>query len=170
MTDVFDTTILCKKCNRKMHPHVENRQGLELRAVKCPECGDVVVHPADLNGFEHFNDLKDKKFNVKLRMVGNSHTISIPKEIIDFMNERQKEMKRQMDDMVSLCFDDFDSLRVNFWDEDDFDESKGNVKRSVRDYGKGNMDIVEEQSLNNHGRHMKKLRVRKIRRNAYNGE
>ena len=172
MTDIFDTKVTCKRCNREMERTLVQRDGLELRAVKCPQCRDIIIHPADLNGIEHFKDLKDKEFNVKLRMVGNSHTISIPKEIIDFISERNREMKRQMDDMVKLCFDDFDTLKVSFWDEEgkelgeneESDNGKGNVRRKVRDDGRGNIDIVEEQTLNNGNHQVRKIRIKKIRR------
>lgn len=117
MTDIFDTTILCKTCNVKMQPTIVNRQGLELRAVRCPKCKDAIVHPADANGLQHFNNIKGKTFSVKLRVVGNSHAISIPKEIIDFMEEQHKTMRKRMDDMVRLCFEDFDKLSVTFGDE-----------------------------------------------------
>ncbi len=95
--------------------------GLDLRAVECPECGDKIIHPQDLNSLQQFNTLRGKTFVVKLRMVGNSHAISIPKEIIDFMNEQQSKvshMKKEMDEMVRLCFEDFDTLRVRFRDEE----------------------------------------------------
>ncbi|MEK6856070.1 MAG: hypothetical protein AABX66_02850 [Nanoarchaeota archaeon] len=167
MTDIFDTRVVCKHCNREMQKTLVERDGLELRAVRCPNCKDVIVHPADLNGIEHFKDLKDKEFNVKLRMVGNSHTISIPKEIIDFLNERHREMKREMDDMVRLCFDDFDTLRVSFSDEEnrkDETDNNENVNRKVRNDGRGNIDIVEEQTLNKDGHHVRKIRINKIRR------
>ena len=118
MTDIFDATILCKHCNIKMQPSVVSRQGFELRAVKCAKCGDTIIHPADANGMENFNNLKNKTFSVKLRMVGNSHAVSIPKEIIDFMEEQHKNMRRRMDDMVSLCFEDFDKLSLRFGDEE----------------------------------------------------
>lgn len=162
MTDIFDAKILCKKCGMEMKQGIVNKNGLELRAVKCLKCKDTIIHPADLNGMEQFKDLRDKKFNVKLRIVGNSHTISIPKEIIHFMNERHKEMRRQMDNMVSLWFDDFDTLKVGFLGND-FDD--GNVKRSIRDYGKGNVDIIEEQTGNDERGNFKRIRVKKIRRN-----
>jgi len=147
-----------------MKPVIVNRNGLELRAVKCVHCSDIIIHPADLNGMEQFKDLKDKKFNVKLRMVGNSHTISIPKEIVDFMNERHREMKRQMDNMVHLSFDDFDTLKLGFFDDFDDENDDGDVKRSVRDDGKGNVDIVEERVIDDGRGNMKKIKVRKIRR------
>lgn len=119
MTDIFDAKILCKKCNSQMEQTIVERQGFQLRAVQCPKCGDKIVHPADLNGFEQFHDLKGKTFNVKLRVVGNSHAISIPKEIIDFMNEQHRVMKREMDDIVRLCFEDAGRLSVRFFDDEE---------------------------------------------------
>ncbi|MBI3334066.1 hypothetical protein HYZ97_01125 [Candidatus Pacearchaeota archaeon] len=121
MTDIFDATILCKRCKQEMQAGIVEREGFELRAVQCPKCRDSIIHPADLNGVESFKELKGKNFHVKLRMVGNSHAISIPKEIVDFMNERHRSMKREMDDMVRLCFEDFDTLRVMF--NDDLEDS-----------------------------------------------
>lgn len=117
MTDIFDAKISCKKCGVQMHPTIVEKQGFEIRAVECPDCHDKILHPADMNGFEQFHDLKGKTFSVKLRVVGNSHAISIPKEIIDFMNEQHKAMRSHMDDMVKLCFEDFDKLSVRFNDE-----------------------------------------------------
>lgn len=118
MVDIFDAKILCRKCNKEMRPIVVDKSGLQLRAVSCPKCNDKIVHPADKNCLKHYNDLKGKTFNVKLRMVGNSHAISIPKEIVDFMNEQNRQMKREMDDMVRLCFEDFKRLRLIFGDEE----------------------------------------------------
>lgn len=179
MTDIFDAKILCKNCGIQMKQTIVNRNGLELRAVSCPKCGDKIIHPADLNGMEHFKDLKDKRFNVKLRMVGNSHAISIPKEIVDFMTERQREMHGNMDNMVRLMFDDFDTLKLSFFD-DDMDESEiesedmdedvdeeidnGRVRRKVRNDGKGNVDIVEQENLNDPERGVRGIRIKKIRR------
>ena len=97
-----------------MFKTIVNRNGLELRAVECVKCKEKIIHPADLNGLEHFKNLQNKTFNVKLRMVGNSHAISIPKEIVDFINEQHHQMRKEMDDMVRLCFEDFDTLRVRF--------------------------------------------------------
>jgi hypothetical protein len=119
MTDIFDAKILCNKCGEEMLRTVANRNGLELRAVRCPACHETIIHPADLNSMEHFKDLRGKTFSVKLRIVGNSHAISIPKEIIDFLNENQRSMKREMDDMVRLCFEDFGKLSVRFNDLED---------------------------------------------------
>jgi len=115
--DIFDAKILCKKCGKEMKKTVVEKNGMQLRAVKCLKCGDKIIHPADLNCLNHYNDLKGKKFNVKLRVIGNSHAISIPKEIVNFMNEQHKQMKKEMDDMVRLCFEDFHKLSLLFGDE-----------------------------------------------------
>ena len=109
-TDIFDTTILCKNCNQEMKQITINKEGAELRAVECPKCNNRIIHPNDLNYLENFNNLKDKTYNVKLRIVGNSHAISIPKEIINFIREQEKIM----DSMVKLCFEDMRNLRVEF--------------------------------------------------------
>jgi len=126
MTDIFDARILCKNCNLVMKPRVLEKEGLQLRAVECPKCKDKIIHPADVNCLNHFNDLKDKTFNVKLRVVGNSHAISIPKEIVDLideqhqiMSEQHRNMRKEMEDMVKLAFEDFGKLSLTFWDEAD---------------------------------------------------
>lgn len=110
MTDIFDTTILCKNCNIKMKPLLVNKNGAEVRAVKCPKCQDTIIHPADLNSLEQYNQLKGKTYNVKLRVVGNSHAISIPKEIVNFIQQHE----RMMDEMVQLCFEDMERLSLRF--------------------------------------------------------
>jgi hypothetical protein len=176
MTDIFDAKILCKNCGLEMKQGIVEKNGLELRAVKCGKCGDKIIHPADLNAQENFKDLRGKTFDVKLRMVGNSHAISIPKEIVNFVEEQHKMMRRRMDDMVHLCFEDFDTLRVRFGDdinEDDIDDEagdidyeddNGSIRRKVKNYGRGNVDIVEEQNINNPGHSIKRVRIKKIRR------
>ena len=130
MTDIFDTKITCKKCNLEMKPRILEKNGLQLRAVECSKCKDKIIHPADLNCLNKFNDLKGKTFNVKLRVVGNSHAVSIPKEIVDLineqhrmMNEQHKRISSEMDEMVKMAFEDFGKLRLTFWDEAGEDEN-----------------------------------------------
>lgn len=110
MADIFDNIILCRNCNKKMEKTIVNRNGLELRAVACKPCNQTIVHPADLNSAESFKSLKDKTYNVKLRVIGNSHAISIPKEIVEFIQHHEK----MMDDMVKLCFEDMNRLSLRF--------------------------------------------------------
>ena len=119
MKDIFEAKIFCEKCGKEMEKTFVERDGFELRAVKCPKCNETIIHPADLNGLEHFKQLRRKTFNVKLRVVGNSHAISIPKEIVDFINEQHRVMRKQMDDIVKLYFEDFDTLKVQFGEENE---------------------------------------------------
>ena len=52
-----------------------------------------------------------------MRLVGNSYAVSIPKEIVSFINQINNEMNkntRMMDDMVRLCFEDFGKVSLNF--------------------------------------------------------
>ena len=110
MTDIFDNTILCKHCNKKMQPATVEKNGFHLRTVKCETCRNQIIHPEDLKEYGDFQNLKKKNFKVKLRYIGNSYAVSIPREIIDFMNEQEK----QMNDMVNMCMEDFGRLSLNF--------------------------------------------------------
>jgi hypothetical protein len=112
--DIFEAKISCRKCDSEMERGYVSKRGIKLRAVKCSTCNSTIVHPADLNSLEHFEGLKGKIFNVKLRVVGNSHAISIPKEIVNFMNETHRNARNEMDDMVRLCFEDFKKLSLIF--------------------------------------------------------
>lgn len=110
MTDIFDNLILCKKCNIVMNPELVSRNGFNLRVLKCKKCKACIVHPVDKKEYEDFIKLKKKDFEVKMRMVGNSYAISIPKQIVDFMREQEK----MIDDMVRLNFEDPGRLSLMF--------------------------------------------------------
>lgn len=86
------------------------KNGFLLRTVVCPNCNYKVIHPADEYEYSKFVDLKNKEFRVKMRLVGNSYAVSIPKEIVLFIREQEKIM----DNMVRLCFEDFKRLRLEF--------------------------------------------------------
>ena len=86
------------------------KNGFVFRIMVCPKCNEKLVHPVDEQEYHKFTNLKNKEFHVKMRLVGNSYTVSIPKEIVSFMNEQ----KRIMDEMVKLCFEDFGRLSLNF--------------------------------------------------------
>ena len=125
--DIFNETISCKNCKTEMKHAIVNKNGFELRAIQCPKCKKQIIHPADINGLENFNNLKGKTYNVKLRVVGNSHAISIPKEIVEFMRHQEK----MMNDMVRLCFEDMHRLSLNFGKEDN-DEEAENLNNNIR--------------------------------------
>ncbi|MBT4418453.1 hypothetical protein HOC86_04610 [archaeon] len=108
--DIFQNTILCKKCSVKMNPLQVIKNGFEMRAIECPKCNEKIIHPSDEQEFNNFVNLKNKEFNVKMRFVGNSYAVSIPREIVNFMQHQQKIM----DDMVKLCFEDFGKISLRF--------------------------------------------------------
>ncbi len=114
MKDIFDAKISCKNCNVEMKPIELEKQGFLLRAMECGKCGEKIIHPADLEKLKRYNDMRGKTYSVKLRMVGNSHAISIPKEIVEFINQTRNKMRNQMNDMVRLCFEDFGKLSLDF--------------------------------------------------------
>jgi|SRR3989344_910122 len=110
MIDMFDNTILCSKCNTKMEKANIEKNGFLLRAVFCEKCHSRQIHPVDEERYNKFINLKNKEFRVKMRLVGNSYAVSIPKEIVSFI----KVHERIMNDMVRLCFDQADKLSLNF--------------------------------------------------------
>lgn len=110
MADIFENPILCKKCNKQMERADLVRNGFPLRAMACKKCAHKVLHPVDEQEYNRFINLKNREFRVKMRLVGNSYSVSIPKEIVLFMREQEK----MMDDMVRLCFEDMGRLSLNF--------------------------------------------------------
>ncbi len=110
MADIFDNTILCKKCDSKMEKTQISKNGYVLRTIVCPKCNEKIIHPADEQEYNKFINLKNKEFHVKMRLVGNSYAVSIPKEIVSFIQQQEKIMN----DMVKLCFEDFGRLSLNF--------------------------------------------------------
>jgi len=110
MSDIFENTVLCKGCNKKMVQEKLEKNGLVMRALVCRGCNNKIYHPQDLKELEDFQNLKKKNFQVKLRFVGNSYAVSIPREIIDFMNEQEKEINN----MVDLCLEEMGRVSLNF--------------------------------------------------------
>ena len=88
------------------------RNGFNLRALVCPNGHDKLIHPSDEEEFQRFKELRQKEFKVKMRIVGNSYAVSIPKEIVSFMHEQEK----LMNDMVRLCFEESGRLSLTFGD------------------------------------------------------
>lgn len=110
MADIFDNPILCKECNTLMKNIEVFKNGFLLRTIVCPKCNEKLIHPVDEQEYHKFINLKNKDFRVKMRMVGNSYTVSIPKEIVSFIREQE----RMMDDMVKLCFEEVGRVSLNF--------------------------------------------------------
>ncbi len=110
MQDIFEHIILCKKCRKPMQKGRIIRNGFHLRAIICPKGHDKIIHPQDEEEYKKFKELRQKEFKVKMRIVGNSYAISIPKEIVSFMKEQEK----LMNDIVNLCFEESGRLSLTF--------------------------------------------------------
>ncbi len=110
--DIFDQKILCEKCDDVMQKANFQKNGFVFRAMTCSNgtCTHKIIHPLDEQEYNRFINLKNKDFRVKMRLVGNSYAVSIPKEIVSFMSEQEKIM----DEMVKLCFEDFGKISLNF--------------------------------------------------------
>jgi len=93
-----------------MKPILISKNGFNLRCLKCTKCNETLVHPVDKQEYENFITLKKKDFAVKMRMVGNSYAVSIPREIVDFMREQEN----MINDMVRLSFDNANRLSLMF--------------------------------------------------------
>ena len=98
-----------------------SKEGFNLRIKKCGHCGNFLIHPEDKAEYENFVRLKKKEYEVKMRMVGNSYAVSIPREIVDFMQEQEKIMNN----MVKLCFHEMGKISL------EFDSSEENKKSRV---------------------------------------
>ncbi len=129
MTDIFSNTILCGKCNVKMKFIQIHKNGFILRAVMCDKCGGKIIHPKDEQEYNNFQDLKKKEFSVKMRFVGNSYAVSIPKEIVNFMQEQEKIM----DEMVRLSLEEFGRISLSFGNHDDHNARVKELKEKAKE-------------------------------------
>ncbi|MEK6935041.1 MAG: hypothetical protein AABW46_04140 [Nanoarchaeota archaeon] len=110
MEDIFNSTILCNKCSSETIDTTVFKDGFELRAKKCPNCNKISYHPVDLEEYNNFNKLRSKQFQVKLRLVGNSYAVSIPKEIILF----HEEINREIDKLIRLSLEEPGRISLSF--------------------------------------------------------
>ena len=131
--DIFQNTILCGNCNTKMNRVQTQKNGFVLRSLICPKCHSKIIHPKDEQEYKDFFSLKNKQFNVKMRFVGNSYAVSIPREIVDFMQEQEKIMN----DMVRLSFEEFGRISLKFGKPDrveiDKEKEKEQAQEKVRE-------------------------------------
>ena len=123
MKDIFDQIVMCNNCNIRTNKKYVIKEGFKLRVLECPKCEDIIYHPSDLRDYEDYKKLKNLDFNVKLRMVGNSFCVSIPKEIIDF----HREMEKEFNDLVRLSLDGPGKISMFFISEKHYN-NKGEHK------------------------------------------
>jgi ribosomal protein L37AE/L43A len=154
MRDIFENAIVCEDCDRKTERGAIQKAGFQLRFWKCASCGKIWYHPADLKDYEDFNKLRRREFAVKLRMVGNSWAISIPREIINFQDAAERaveshfasmrQMSERMNKMVRLCLEGPGKIGLFFGEQaeqnhekehpfhESHNEQKSNGKKKVR--------------------------------------
>lgn len=111
MSDLFDNVILCKTCGKEMTKGTVVKNGIAIRAAVCKACKKRDFHPLDLERYNEFRSLKRKPFHVKLRLVGNSYAVSIPREIIDFINASDEVVEMQLEEFGRLSLSFKNSLR-----------------------------------------------------------
>ena len=157
MADVFDNTILCGKCDEKMQKAEIQKNGFLLRAVVCSNCGNKIIHPNDEAEHDKFINLKNKEFKVKMRLVGNSYAVSIPKEIVSFIREQEKIMN----DMVRLCFEDSGRLSLDFNENLDKGNSRIVKAREVR-FVKNGKPVVRSKEFYDSAHPEKNQKIYKI--------
>lgn len=104
MTDLFENSLVCGRCSRKTEKGSVIRDGFRLRFWRCANCEQRWFHPGDLADYREFSTLKKRGWQVKLRMVGNSWAVSIPREIIEAMRAFNRDFE-EMDRFVRLCFE-----------------------------------------------------------------
>ncbi|MEA3414040.1 MAG: hypothetical protein U9Q99_00740 [Nanoarchaeota archaeon] len=136
MKDIFRHKILCEKCEKPMQDCIISRNGFNLRAKNCIKCNQTIIHPEDKIEYENFIKLKQKEFNVKMRMVGNSYSVSIPREIVDFMQEQENIMNN----MVRLSFEEAGRLSLMF--NTSRDENAKVIKSSEIQFIKNNKPVL----------------------------
>ncbi len=89
------------------------KDGFKIRTLECPECKKQWYHPLDLQRYKNFRTLRDKEFRVKLRMVGNSFCVSIPKEIIEF-EEKFARLEKEIDNLIRMSLEEPGKLSLFF--------------------------------------------------------
>ena len=126
--DIFQNTILCANCNTKMNRAQTQKNGFVLRSVVCPKCNSRIIHPKDEQEYKEFIELKNKQFHVKMRFVGNSYAVSIPREIVDFMQDQEKII----DEMVNLSFEEFGRISLNFGNHNSDEIEKEKLREKLK--------------------------------------
>lgn len=106
--DILDHKILCRNCDTEMQKTIITRDNFEIRSLICPKCNEQIHHPKDLEEYKNFQKLKQKQFQVKLRMVGNSYAVSIPREIIEYTEVRREGR------IVNMSVNDPKTIKLSF--------------------------------------------------------
>jgi hypothetical protein len=154
--DIFDNKILCNECEKIMKPVLISKNGFNLRAVKCEKCNKIIAHPADKQEYDNFIKLKQKDFEVKMRMVGNSYAVSIPREIVDFMRSQES----MINDMVKLSFEQAGRLSLSFNTPETQENARTISAKEVKIIKNGKVFHVKQVSDSANPQNNKKVVIR----------
>ena len=110
MKSINEASITCNQCNIQTEKTITNKEGFNLRAWQCPECHEEWIHPLDLEEYQRFKRMRQKTFTVKLRLVGNSYAVSIPREIIDY----QENMLNEINTIIKMSLESPEKLSLYF--------------------------------------------------------
>jgi hypothetical protein len=110
MKDIFNANMLCDKCNIKTDKKIAIKEGFKLRFFECPQCKEKWYHPTDMKEYQEFKALRQRHFDVKLRMVGNSFSVTIPREIIEF----EEKFEKEINNMMRLSLEEPGKLSIRF--------------------------------------------------------
>lgn len=170
MADLFDEIIVCNGCGKKMNKVVLIKNGFQIRAFQCDKCKKRIYHPGDIEEYKRFMQLKQRPFAVKLRMVGNSYTVSIPREIVDFMQESEREQReregarqahqrfmRMQNEMVKVFFEEFGKISLMF----SACEGKTNGENNKEQEREGEQE--KEETGNNENTRLHKLTKKRLK-------
>ncbi|MEM4702974.1 MAG: hypothetical protein QXP53_00600 [Candidatus Pacearchaeota archaeon] len=148
--DMFNEIIMCSKCKKRMTPIHVVKNGFKIRTLECSRCGKRVYHPVDVEEYKKFVQLRQRPFEVKLRVVGNSYAVSIPKEIIDFIQEQEylhEKIKERMDremknmqKMVKMFLESSGKLSLFFGNNEEV------KKEENKKINKSKIEIEENES------------------------
>ncbi|MFH0837362.1 MAG: hypothetical protein V1870_04490, partial [Candidatus Aenigmatarchaeota archaeon] len=83
--DIWDAEHRCMKCNSLMRKKEMKIEGMQIRAWKCKQCDEIILHTEDAQKMLVFNKLK-KGIPVKIGALGEALIMRFPKEIADFYN------------------------------------------------------------------------------------
>ncbi|PIN82002.1 hypothetical protein COV11_00200 [Candidatus Woesearchaeota archaeon CG10_big_fil_rev_8_21_14_0_10_30_7] len=92
MRDIWEEHLHCSTCNKKAEQIILSKDNFKLRSWKCKQCRKTWNHPLDQVKLSEWQNIKDQEFIVKIREVGNSAVISLPKEILNFKNALNKDV------------------------------------------------------------------------------
>ena len=151
MTDLFDEIIVCSGCGKKMNKIIVIKNGFQIRAFQCDKCKKRIHHPGDIEEYKKFTQLKQRPFAVKLRMVGNSYTVSIPRDIVDFMQEQEQDGMHQrfikmQNEMVKVFFEEFGKISLMFNSPQEMNKEVGNGNNEAEE--ENNEDNFEDNNQN----------------------